>query len=202
MKRVLTLILYLASLLNAQQICDLHYAQDMEDILKQFSGFTNKNTLDIYKKYMILVKQHEDLGYAITPLENSFNSEQRARLRTPLQHYIVCRSTFVTTLGLDVFSPPRSTGLSLCEQTYAIELQAALNYYAGIVDSATLQGYQDFMVMLKRYQDIAFRLGAFEKRVPLDVYTKLRIPMVRYNNCKDAFTQSRTPRMRGIRSAL
>lgn len=182
-------------------LCDEGYRRDMSDILTQFSGFTNRATLDAYRNYMILVKEQVDLGYIFRPLENSFTSYERTRLRTPLQHYVDCRPLFRGLSGLNLLEPT-SKFLSPCERTYAVEVQDALKFYSRIVNPVTLQDYQDFMILVKRYQDLSFRLGYFEKLVSSDVFSKLRLPMRRYNNCKDAFIRAFTPAGYGVASPV
>ncbi len=85
--------------------CDEQYRREMQEILTQFSGFTNPQTLATYERYMILLKQQGDLGFTLQPLEASFTSDQRARLRTPLQHYSTCRVRIESALGINIFDP-------------------------------------------------------------------------------------------------
>ncbi len=166
--------------------CDEQYRREMQEILTQFSGFTNPQTLATYERYMMLLKQQGDLGFTLRPLETDFTSDQRARLRTPLQHYSTCRVRLKSALGITIFDPLAMRKiLTPCETTYALELQAAMKHYTGSIPPTRLRDFQDFMVLIKRHEDISFMIMNFERTTPFEVFSKLRIPRQRYDSCKE-----------------
>lgn len=183
--------------------CDEQYTREMEDVLRVLAFTTPKPLLQEYRNYMILVKQHIDLGFMIRPFEASLVADQRAVLRTPLQNYINCRTTFSSTYsyGFSQFAPSKKL-LMPCENQYAYEAQTTLNQLARTLAPNTLTDYEDFLVKLKIYTDIAFKIGDFEKRTattnydvtsqPNTTIATLRGPSRKYENCKDAIIRSQS----------
>lgn len=183
--------------------CDEQYTREMEDVLRVLAFTTPKPLLQEYRTYMILVKQSIDLGFMLRPFEASIVADQRAILRTPLQNYINCRTTFSSTYsyGFSQFAPPK-TLLMPCENQYAYEAQTTLNQLARTLAPNALSDYEDFLVKLKMYTDINFKIRDIEKRTattnydvtsqPNTTIATLRSPSRKYENCKDAIIRSQS----------
>ncbi len=172
---------------NFPLMADRQYAVDLKSILTQFSGFTNTNVLKSYETFMIMVKHFLDLGFRIRVREQMMTSEQRALLRTPMQNYNNCRTSLNTAFNVP-FNHPSYLGpeLNACDKNYAVDAQKIYNGLIQSTDSGTLQEYQNFMIMLKHYEDLRYRITAFEKITPLTTIAKLRGPSKRYENGIDA----------------
>ncbi len=181
--------------------CDRQYADQMADVLAGLSPATTKKKLAEYRDYMIMIKQYIDLGYMLRPFEQLLTSDQRAVVRSPMQNYVNCRTTFGSTYGYGVqqFAPPKSL-LMPCEEQYAFETQKILNTMARTLAPNALSDYEDYLVKLKRFEDLGFEIGDFEKRTatinidvnnqPTTTIAKLRGPMRKYDNCIDAVIRS------------
>ncbi len=196
--KILSLLMAFALTAHAQPLpsnfplmADNQYAIDIKSILVQFSGFSTPTVLKSYETFMIMVKHYIDLGFRIRVLEKRMTSDQRALLRTPMQHYSNCRTTLSIIFNVP-FSHPSYAGpqLSLCDRNYAGEMQ---QIYTGLIpstDTNTLQEYKNFMIMLKQYEDLGYRINSFEKITPLTTIAKLRGPMKRYENSIDALIRA------------
>ncbi len=170
---------------------DKQYAVDMKSTLTQFSGFIRPEVLKSYETFMIMVKHFLDLGFRIRVAERKMTSDQRALVRTPMQNYSECRTSLGTASKIP-FNYPSFSGpqLSNCDKNYAIEMQQILNSLVLKTDSDTLQDYENFMIMLKQYEDLRYRISNFEKLTSLATIAKLRGPMKRYENSIDALIRS------------
>ena len=172
---------------NFPAMADKQYASDMKRTLVQFSGFTNQNVLTSYETFMIMVKHYVDLGFRLQVLEKKMTSDQRALLRTPMQNYSNCRTSLATTFNVPFSHPPFSgPQLSLCDNNYAVEMQKIYNGLIPSTDPGTLQEYKNFMIMLKQYEDLSYRITSFERITPLLTIAKLRGPLKKYENSIDA----------------
>jgi hypothetical protein len=181
--------------------CDRQYAIDMNDVLADLAKRTPKKRLAEYRDYMLIVKQYVDLGYMLRLLEHLLTSDQRSLLRTPMQNYVNCRTTYGSTYGYGVqqFAPPKRLILP-CEEQYAFETQQTLNSLARNLAPNVLSDYEDYLLKLKRYEDSQFRIADFEKRTATNIFdvneipsvtiAKLRSPSKRYDNCLDAIIRS------------
>lgn len=202
MKYISLSLVLITSVLHAQKDlpapsvlrCDAQYAQSIHDILVQFSGFTPKEKLQEYQDYMIRLKQSEDLGYKITPLEGNMTSDTRALMRTPLQHYSNCQVSIGSSLGHDVntFSTPRET-LAPCDATYAVESEKILQDSSAKYPRTLVTGYEAFLVSLKLREDLAFKISDFEKTLEKDTLSRLRFPLDIYLDCRDAIVRTSLP---------
>ncbi len=171
--------------------CDRQYSTDMADTLVQFSGLADKRRLNEYRDYMIMVKQYLDLGYMLRTYEQGLTSEQRFTIRNPMQHYVNCRTTTGATYGFGVqqFAPPKAL-TEPCESQYAFEIQTTLNQLGHTESKQAVQEAERYLIALKQFEDIGFKIGDFEKRTPSEVVYKLRGPQRRYDNCIDAIIRS------------
>lgn len=181
--------------------CDRQYANDMNEVLAALSRVTPKKRLAEYRDYMIIVKQYIDLGYMLRLFEHVLTSDQRSLLRTPMQNYVNCRTTYGSTYGYGVqqFAPPKNL-IMPCEEQYAFETQQTLNGMARHLAPNVLSDYEDYLIKLKRYEDLQFKIADFEKRTATNIFdvneipsvtiAKLRSPSRRYDNCLDAIIRS------------
>lgn len=176
---------------NFPLMADRQYAVDMESTLAQFSGFTRPDVLKAYETFMIMIKHYVDLGFRLQVLQKKMTSPQRALLRTPMQNYNTCRTTINATLRIP-FNFPSFVGpeLTACDVNYASEVQKISNGLVPITDPATLQEYQNFMLMLKQYEDLSYRITNFEKITPVTTIAKLRGALKKYENAIDALIRA------------
>jgi hypothetical protein len=171
--------------------CTEQFSIDVEDILTQFRGLATENQLKTYREFMIMRKQYEDLSFILQPYQQTLNAEERGRLRTPMQNYTDCRSPISEALGFTVqtLNPPQVL-LQPCERNYATDVQQVLNYYRPSVTQPKLFEYEDFMIMLKQFEDIGFKMRNFEQKNPYDRVARLQFPVAKYNNCRDAVVRT------------
>lgn len=200
MKRVLNICLFSLSLSaqrpqgNFRVLCHEQYTADMKSTLKQFSGFTKPAELKKYQDFILMAKQHVDLGYKVRHFENQLTSEVRALWRTPLQHYNDCRTAYTSAYDRTFIqqSLPK-TILSPCDQTYAAETATLVQNHRTLLKPSVLQDYLSYLVMLKQHTDLAFKLGDFERLVTNPNMAKLYGPLRRYENCIDANIRNSQP---------
>lgn len=77
--------------------CDKLYVVEMQNILNELKNELQVNLLKPAQEYMIMLKQHEDLGTRIFHYEEEvFNSYLAARLRAPLLAYSRCKQNLVS----------------------------------------------------------------------------------------------------------
>ncbi len=204
MKKLVFLLCIIPIVLKAQvqpslalrAVCDRHYIENMRSILVQFSGFTDKKTLKTYQNYMLIIKAFDDLGYTIINLDFLLNSEQRTKLRTPMERYSRCQTSVRSAYGRGVGDLSLASRiLTPCDRQYAIAMQDTLNYYTPTIPKDVLARYEDFMVLLKQHEDYRFMIHNFEALTPTDKIVKLRSPHARYNRCRTPFVQRITRKM-------
>ena len=160
--------------------CDQSYASNMQSVLMQFSGFTPKTVLKSYQDYMIWVKRYEDLTLKVHGVENLYPN-LIAQLRTPITKYNDCRTQ--RTVYPVVISG------DLCDQTYAAYMQTVLKQLAPVSTPNEMAIFEKHLVNLKRLADAGFKTHAFEHETDLSIYSALRSPAAKYNDCRDASTR-------------
>lgn len=105
--------------------CDARYQQDMAGVLATGTGVANiiseiqtgrPENIDIgqaARNYMIALKQQRDLNQQIQDIErNRFNSDIIARLRTPLNRYNDCYTTYFSNTELVRTNVPTTVEMS------------------------------------------------------------------------------------------
>lgn len=173
--------------------CDKLYAENVESILTQFKGITTDKERETFKEFMLTLKLHSDLGFKLRAFEKNTIVDIRAVLRTPITKYSQCRTRIESNLGYNMITPgPSKRALLPCEATYARHVQDVLDTFRGQVSDETLKQYRDFMITLKYYEDLVFKINEFEKTAR-NVYegnnitlNKLRLPLRDYDTCRDA----------------
>jgi H2-forming N5,N10-methylenetetrahydromethanopterin dehydrogenase-like enzyme len=74
-------------------LCDKAYAVSMQQALDALRNYSKVDLLNTAEQYMIMLKQHQDLDYAIRQIENNvFDSTIVAMLRRPLEEYARCKT--------------------------------------------------------------------------------------------------------------
>ncbi len=167
--------------------CDKLYTDDISNILTQFLKVSTKPQRKEYKEFMLRIKLHSDLGFKVNAFEKATTADIRARLRYPLTNYSACRSRISVNKAIDFQTPGPSKALLLpCETTYAVHVQNVVNDFKRMVSPETLKKYEEFMILLKHYEDLGFEITEFEKKTANVTTSRLRMPLVKYNTCRDS----------------
>lgn len=163
------------------------YATDVQSILEQFSGLAPQEELKEYKEFMNMIKLHADLEFKITPFEAALTSVGRATLRTPLQRYSECRTSYSSELGPGFQTVgPTKKQIAPCETTYAVLTERVLQAMKKNASPQVLKEFEEFMILLKYADDLAFKIGEFEKKTPNVTTSRLRLPLVKYLTNRDS----------------
>ncbi len=167
--------------------CNALYTENVQTKLDQFKPQTTKEDLKEYRSFMIATKLHSDLGFMLRPFEEILTSTQRVALRTPLQRYSTCRTVLASGVG----SGFQSLGLTRdqlrpCDKTYAVQMQQTLDKLKDHVSPTILTSYRDFMIRLKKFEDLAYAIRQFEKKTNRTLMGRLRLPVREYETCRDS----------------
>lgn len=77
--------------------CDQRYAIEMELVKNKLAHEIGIRRLQQAEDYMIMIKQHQDLGFRLSEMERKyFDIATIANLRMPLQQYSRCRDSFIS----------------------------------------------------------------------------------------------------------
>lgn len=145
---------------------------------------------------MLAIKLRSDLQFKLTPFEYSIIDDIRALLRTPLTNYTSCRSQVGVAFAYDFQTVnPSKRVLTPCETTFAAQMQDVLNSLKYRVSSDMLKRAEDFMLLLKYYEDLGFLLAEFERKTHYANRARLREPWVKYNTCRDSLVRIKSNRL-------
>lgn len=96
---------------------------------------------------------------------------------------LFCKYTYcpmVSITGSEV------TNLATCDQRYALEMQQVLETLRTVMDEATLRLAQEYMLLIKQYQDLDFRIRTLERAGwNTETVAVLRMPLQRFQRCLD-----------------
>jgi hypothetical protein len=172
---------------NLPKGCDPLYAENVSSILTQLKGVATQGQLKEYKHYMLAIKLRNDMLAKITPFEQSLKSEDLALLRAPLTNYTACRSRVGTEIDFDYQSTnPLKKVFSVCETSYAAQMQKTLNMMRNNISYAMLSRFENFMILLKYYADLGFFVTEFERKTAYVVLAALQEPLGKYTTCRDS----------------
>jgi hypothetical protein len=77
--------------------CDQRYSLEMQDTLIKVARILKPNEIQLAQRYMIMVKQKQDLDFQIRQMERKvFDITTIGFLRTPLQKYQRCLDTLIS----------------------------------------------------------------------------------------------------------
>jgi hypothetical protein len=171
--------------------CDKRYALGVQEVLQSLRGTMSRDRLQSAQQYMIILKHHQDVDFSIQRLENTvFNNViTRAYLRLPLQKYQRCFDT-ATLSGTRTRAIPAAD--ARCDKQYAVDMQQTLQRMKGSLTRAQTDNAQKYMIMVKQFQDLDFKLRSLE-RTTFDITTlaKLRAPLQAYQRCRGTLISDR-----------
>jgi len=170
--------------------CNKIYASNTQKILAQFKPLISSQDLNEYETFMLTNKLHSDLSFKLIPFERAITADIRAQLRTPLTNYTTClmRVSNVQGNSIQTKSPTRDE-LSMCDATYAREMQEVLSSLAHKTKPSELLSYKEYMILLKHFEGLAFLSGEFEKKTNNVTTSRLRLPIHEYNTCRDSLVR-------------
>jgi hypothetical protein len=160
--------------------CDRRYAMSMQGMLQLFKTTMSEDALKLAQNYMVMLKQQQDLQFAIGNLElKTFDTGVAGQLRIPLTRYSKCVDILLTT---DQMFPVNSN--NACNTRYQMDMDATLAGLSHTLSPPIFKLAQNYIIMVKQYQDLDFQIKALE-RTTFDTPTvaQLRTPLARYGNC-------------------
>lgn len=171
--------------------CDLIYADNVSFILSSMRSVTtnppSEADLKEYEAFMNATKMYNDLGLKLQAFEQQLTADIRDILRKPLTEYSRCYTKRATNVGVSFQTiGPSAALLAPCDGAYAVHMQEALNMLRGLVSEQELKYFEDYMINLKTYQDLDFQIKEFEKKTDGRVMSRLRMPLQKYDTCRDS----------------
>ncbi len=77
---------------------------------------------------------------------------------------------------------------SVCDQRYAEETESVIRQATGFAGENLLKDYRDYMILLKRFEDLLFEVHEFESNISAlttGTLARLRTPATKYNACRN-----------------
>lgn len=101
--------------------------------------------------------------------------------------YLFLLAVFIMPNAHSAIRTPSMFGLpTICDRQYANDIKKTIRQLSGFNSPLTLQSYEEYMIMVKAFDDFNFAIHDFEAGVSTVTLAFLRTPAQKYNICRNS----------------